>query len=369
MEPIIQIKNVTKTFIGKDNQVEALKGISLDINKGDIYGIIGMSGAGKSTLVRCLNYLEKPTTGTVVVEDQDLSTLTEAELRKVRTGIAMIFQHFNLLMQRSVLDNVCFPMEIVGVKKQAARKRAMELLEIVGLKEKADAYPSQLSGGQKQRVAIARALANTPKILLCDEATSALDPTTTKEILKLLQDINKQYGITIVIITHEMAVVQEICSHVAIIDAGELAEHGTVEEVFSRPQSAAARKLVFMVDPKAKEMSGKRCIRIVFTENSSFEPVIANMVLECKAPVNMYLIVGIIPLVPGGLMYYTMLALVTGDNETFLDRAADAFGEAAAIAMGIFAISSLVRIASNVYKYLEKKYGSAYKGSSGIKKI
>ena len=245
MEPIIQIKNVTKTFIGKDNQVEALKGISLDINKGDIYGIIGMSGAGKSTLVRCLNYLEKPTTGTVVVEDQDLSTLTEAELRKVRTGIAMIFQHFNLLMQRSVLDNVCFPMEIVGVKKQAARKRAMELLEIVGLKEKADAYPSQLSGGQKQRVAIARALANTPKILLCDEATSALDPTTTKEILKLLQDINKQY--------------------------------------------AAARKLVFMVDPKAKEMSGKRCIRIVFTENSSFEPVIANMVLECKAPVNILL--------------------------------------------------------------------------------
>ena len=289
MEPIIQIKNVTKTFIGKDNQVEALKGISLDINKGDIYGIIGISGAGKSTLLRCLNYLENPTTGTVVVEDQDLSTLTEAELRKVRTGIAMIFQHFNLLMQRSVLDNVCFPMEIVGVKKQAARKRAMELLEIVGLKEKADAYPSQLSGGQKQRVAIARALANTPKILLCDEATSALDPTTTKEILKLLQDINKQYGITIVIITHEMAVVQEICSHVAIIDAGELAEHGTVEEVFSRPQSAAARKLVFMVDPKAKEMSGKRCIRIVFTENSSFEPVIANMVLECKAPVNILL--------------------------------------------------------------------------------
>lgn len=289
MEPIIQIKNVTKTFIGKDNQVEALKGISLDINKGDIYGIIGMSGAGKSTLVRCLNYLEKPTTGNVVVEDQDLSTLTEAELRKVRTGIAMIFQHFNLLMQRSVLDNVCFPMEIVGVKKQAARKRAMELLEIVGLKEKADSYPSQLSGGQKQRVAIARALANTPKILLCDEATSALDPTTTKEILKLLQDINKRYGITIVIITHEMAVVQEICSHVAIIDAGELAEHGTVEEVFSRPQSQAARKLVFMVDPKAKEMSGKRCIRIVFTENSSFEPVIANMVLECKAPVNILL--------------------------------------------------------------------------------
>ena len=202
MEPIIQIKNVTKTFIGKDNQVEALKGISLDINKGDIYGIIGMSGAGKSTLVRCLNYLEKPTTGTVVVEDQDLSTLTEAELRKVRTGIAMIFQHFNLLMQRSVLDNVCFPMEIVGVKKQAARKRAMELLEIVGLKEKADAYPTQLSGGQKQRVAIARAIVNHPKILLADEPTGALDSHSGEQVMELFQSLNDE-GVSILMITHD----------------------------------------------------------------------------------------------------------------------------------------------------------------------
>ena len=289
MEPMIQVENLCKSFSTKNGTVEAARNISFSIEKGEIFGIIGLSGAGKSTLVRCLNLLERPTSGTVRVNGKNLTKLSEKELRKERQNIGMIFQHFNLLMQRSVLDNVCFPMEIVGVKKQAARKRAMELLEIVGLKEKADAYPSQLSGGQKQRVAIARALANTPKILLCDEATSALDPTTTKEILKLLQDINKQYGITIVIITHEMAVVQEICSHVAIIDAGELAEHGTVEEVFSRPQSAAARKLVFMVDPKAKEMSGKRCIRIVFTENSSFEPVIANMVLECKAPVNILL--------------------------------------------------------------------------------
>lgn len=289
METIIQIQNVTKTFVGRDNQVEALKGISLDIHKGEIYGIIGMSGAGKSTLVRCLNFLEKPTTGTVIIEDKDLSALKEAELRKVRTDIAMIFQHFNLLMQRNVIDNVCFPMEIVGVKKADARKRAMELLEIVGLKEKAKSYPAQLSGGQKQRVAIARALANNPKILLCDEATSALDPTTTKAILKLLQEINEKYGITIVIITHEMAVVQEICSHVAIIDAGELAEHGTVEEVFSNPKSKAAKKLVFMVDSKATTMQGKRCIRIVFNENSSFEPVIANMVLEYKTPVNILL--------------------------------------------------------------------------------
>ena len=286
MEPIIQIQNVTKTFVGKENQVEALKGISLDIQKGDIYGIIGMSGAGKSTLVRCLNFLEKPTTGTVLVENKDLSGLSEKELRRERTEIAMIFQHFNLLMQRNVVDNVCFPMEIVGVKKADARKRAMELLEIVGLAEKAKSYPAQLSGGQKQRVAIARALANNPKILLCDEATSALDPTTTKSILQLLQQINREYGITIVIITHEMAVVQEICSHVAIIDNGELAENGTVEEVFTSPKTAAAKKLVFMVNPKAAEMHGKKCIRIVFSENSSFEPVIANMVLECKAPVN-----------------------------------------------------------------------------------
>ncbi len=289
MEPIIQIQNVTKTFTGKDNQVEALKGISLDIGKGDIYGIIGMSGAGKSTLVRCLNFLERPTTGTVLVEGRDLSAMSGKELRKTRTGIAMIFQHFNLLMQRSVLDNVCFPMEIVGVKRADARKRAKELLEIVGLAEKAASYPAQLSGGQKQRVAIARALANNPKILLCDEATSALDPTTTKSILQLLQKINKEFGITIVIITHEMAVVQEICSHVAIIDNGNLAEHGTVEEVFTSPKSSAAKKLVFMVNSQASEMRGKRCIRIVFTENSSFEPVIANMVLECKAAVNILL--------------------------------------------------------------------------------
>jgi len=289
MEPIIQIQNVTKTFVGKENQVEALRGINLDIHHGNIYGIIGMSGAGKSTLVRCLNFLEKPTTGTVLIENQDLSQLSEKKLREVRTDIAMIFQHFNLLMQRNVLDNVCFPMEIVGVSKSDARKKAMELLEIVGLADKAKSYPAQLSGGQKQRVAIARALANNPKILLCDEATSALDPTTTKSILKLLQEINRQYGITIVIITHEMSVVQEICSHVAIIDAGELAEHGTVEEVFSHPKSDAAKKLVFMVDPKTSEMQSKRCIRIVFSENSSFEPVIANMILECKAPVNILL--------------------------------------------------------------------------------
>lgn len=289
METIIQVKNVGKTFAGKDNSVEALKDISLDIYKGEIYGIIGMSGAGKSTLVRCLNFLEKPTTGTVMIEGRDLSLMKEPELRKTRTEIAMIFQHFNLLMQRTVLDNICFPLEITKHKKKEARLKARELLDIVDMGEKALAYPAQLSGGQKQRVAIARALAMNPKILLCDEATSALDPTTTKSILKLLKEINKQFGITIVIITHEMTVVQEICSHVAIIEKGLLAESGLVEAVFARPQTQAARKLVFQNEHKYSIMEGRRCIRIVFNGNSSFEPVIGNMVLECKSPVNILL--------------------------------------------------------------------------------
>lgn len=288
-EAIIRIQNVSKTFVTADNEVEALKGINLTINKGDIYGIIGMSGAGKSTLVRTLNFLEKPTEGTVIIEDKDLSKLSEKEIRKVRTEIAMIFQGFNLLMQRSVIDNICFPLEIIGTPKAKARERARELLKVVGLESKEKAYPSQLSGGQKQRVAIARALATNPKILLCDEATSALDPTTTKAILELLKEINEKYGITIVIITHEMTVVQEVCSHVAIIDEGNLAEQGTVEEVFSHPKSKAAKKLVFMVNHSTPVMDGRRCVRITFTENSSFEPVIANMVLECNAPVNILL--------------------------------------------------------------------------------
>lgn len=289
MESMIRVENVTKTFVGKDNKVEALKGINLDIQKGEIYGIIGMSGAGKSTLVRCLNFLEQPTTGSVYIEEQNLAELSGKELRKVRTEISMIFQHFNLLMQRTVLDNVCFPLEITGCAKKEARKRAMELLEEVGIADKANAYPAQLSGGQKQRVAIARALASNPKILLCDEATSALDPNTTKSILSQLKEINEKYGITIVIITHEMAVVQEICTHVAIIDSGNLVECGLVEEVFSRPKSQAAKNLVFQNEHKYSVMEGKRCIRIVFTENSSFEPVIGNMVLECKAPANILL--------------------------------------------------------------------------------
>ena len=286
IEPLIQIINLGKEFISQNVTVSALNNISLDINSGDIYGIIGMSGAGKSTLVRCINFLEKPTTGTVVIDGNDLSLLSDTEIRKLRQNIGMIFQQFNLLMQRNVEDNICFPLEIAGIKGEERKKRAKELLEIVGLSDKAKSYPSQLSGGQKQRVAIARALSTNPKILLCDEATSALDPTTTNSILSLLKEINKKLGITIVIITHEMSVVERICDKVAIIDDGQLAEHGIVESVFSNPKTDAAKKFVYHNNNAVMEMKGKKCIRIVFDGKSSFEPVIANMILECRTQVN-----------------------------------------------------------------------------------
>ena len=286
IEPLIQIIDLEKEYVSKNSTVTALKNINLNINKGDIFGIIGMSGAGKSTLVRCINYLEKPTKGSVIIEDKDLSKLNENELRKVRQNIGMIFQQFNLLMQRNVEDNISFPLEISGQSKSEGRKRAQELLEIVGLIDKRKSYPSQLSGGQKQRVAIARALSTNPKILLCDEATSALDPTTTRSILSLLKEINRKLGITIVIITHEMTVVEEICNYVAIVDDGNLVEQGTVEDVFSNPKTDAAKKLVYHSNSAVIEMKGKRCIRIVFDGKSSYEPVIANMVLECRVQIN-----------------------------------------------------------------------------------
>lgn len=271
----IEIKNVSKKYETKDGTVEALKNVSLSIEQGDIYGIIGMSGAGKSTLVRCMNFLEQPTSGNVLIKGRALGGLKEKELRKQREQIGMIFQHFNLLMQKSVLENVCFPMYIQGKKKKEAREKAEELLEIVGLKEKANAFPSQLSGGQKQRVAIARALATSPKILLCDEATSALDPQTTASILELLQEINRKFNITIVIITHQMSVVRKICSHVAIMKSGEIVETGSVSEIFSHPKSDVARELIRKDegdDISREESSGNtkdliqsgRKVRIVF---------------------------------------------------------------------------------------------------------
>jgi D-methionine transport system ATP-binding protein len=284
--PLIQIKDLQKEFKSQNDTVTALTGINLNINKGDIFGIIGMSGAGKSTLVRCINFLERPTKGTIIIGDKDLSLLNDRELRQVRHNIGMIFQQFNLLMQRNVEDNICFPLEIAGLSKKEGRKKAAELLDLVGLSDKKKAYPSQLSGGQKQRVAIARALATNPQILLCDEATSALDPTTTRSILALLKDINKKLGITIIIITHEMSVVEEICSNVAIIDNGVLAEAGKVEDVFRNPKTEAAKKMFYNNSNIVRKMKGKRIIRIVFDGKSSNEPVIANLVLEFKAHVN-----------------------------------------------------------------------------------
>lgn len=283
---MIEVKDLTKRFVSRTQTVEALKGITLTMDQGDIFGIIGMSGAGKSTFVRCLNFLERPTSGTVIVNGKNLSALSEQELRESRKEIGMIFQHFNLLMQKNVIDNICFPLKISGVKQVDARARANELLEVVGLADKATAYPSQLSGGQKQRVAIARAIANNPKILLCDEATSALDPQTTKAILELLKEINQKYGITIVVITHEMAVVQEICNKVAILDHGRMVETGGMREIFAAPKSVEAKKMLMNSSMGMEVMTGHRKVRIVFRENSAFEPVIGNMTLKFKVPVN-----------------------------------------------------------------------------------
>ena len=283
---MIEIKHLSKTFQMKDGAVNALSDINLTIPDGSIYGIIGMSGAGKSTLVRCINLLERPTEGSVVIDGVEMETLSPAELRARRREITMIFQQFNLLMQRSCLKNICFPMELAGVKKADAEKRARELLEMVGLPDKANAYPAQLSGGQKQRIAIARALASNPKVLLCDEATSALDPTTTRSILRLIQDINRRMGITAVIITHEMAVVEEICSHVAILERGRMVETGTVEAVFSNPQTEAGRRLVFPEGANIDKFPVAGVVRVVFNGGSSYEPLIASLAIDCGVKVN-----------------------------------------------------------------------------------
>ena len=286
---MIEIKNLSKTFPSADNTVEALKNVSITINDGDIYGIIGMSGAGKSTLVRCINMLERPTEGSVLVDGVDLGSLSDAELRKVRRNITMIFQHFNLLMQRTCLKNVCFPLELAGVGKAEAKKRALELLEVVGLPDKANAYPAQLSGGQQQRIAIARALATNPKVLLCDEATSALDPKTTHQVLQLIREINQKLGITVIIITHQMSVVEEICNKVAILDHGVVVEKGPVSDVFSRPKSAAAKKLVFPdgITETLPIQDGEAHIRLVFNgEGATNTPMIAQLAMDKHIAAN-----------------------------------------------------------------------------------
>ena len=291
---MIELKNVSKIFPTADGEFQALKNVSLSIGDGDVFGIVGMSGAGKSTLVRCINLLERPTEGRVLIDGlpgvtegpTDLCTMTPAQLRQARRSISMIFQQFNLLMQRTCLKNICFPMEIAGVPKAKAEERARELLDIVGLPDRADAYPAQLSGGQKQRIAIARALASDPKILLCDEATSALDPTTTRSILRLIQDINKRLGITVVVITHEMAVVEEICSHVAVLEHGEVMETGTVEEVFTNPRTDAAKRLVYPEGVAIDQLPAANVVRLAFNGGSSYEPLIASLAIDCGVKAN-----------------------------------------------------------------------------------
>ncbi|MCD7845843.1 MAG: ATP-binding cassette domain-containing protein [Oscillospiraceae bacterium] len=277
---MIQVKDLCKIFGAGDGSVEALHNINLDIQKGEIFGIIGLSGAGKSTLVRCINLLERPSSGQVIFDGQELTALSEKNLRKARQSMSMIFQSFNLLMQRTALENICFPLELAGTKKPAARERARELLEIVGLPDKADAYPVQLSGGQKQRIAIARALASDPQVLLCDEATSALDPTTTQSILTLLRELNRDLGVTVVVITHEMRVVEQICSRVAILDQGVIQEQGLVSEIFSNPQTEAGRRLVMPEGEKIHVLPQNRLVRLVFNGAAAGEPIISSLAIE-----------------------------------------------------------------------------------------
>ena len=295
---LIEIRNLCKTFGTGSTAVHALEDVSLDIEAGEIFGIIGLSGAGKSTLVRCMNLLERPTSGTVTVDGADMTALSDKELRAARREIGMIFQSFNLLMQRNALANVRFPLELAGVPKKEANKRAQELLDMVGLGDRAEAFPAQLSGGQKQRVAIARALATNPKVLLCDEATSALDPTTTESILELLKNLNRKRSVTVVVITHEMRVVERICSRVAIIADSRIAEMGPVQDVFLNPQTEAAKKLVlpsragklegFTADSenRAVDECRGRLIRLAFDGETTDRPIIADMILSCGAPVS-----------------------------------------------------------------------------------
>ena len=286
MQPIIQVKDLSKRFGTTENEVRALEHIDLDIYPGDIFGIIGLSGAGKSTLVRCMNLLEKPTEGSVIVDGRDLMQLSPKELRQARKSIGMIFQHFNLLMQRTCLDNITFPLELIGTPRKKAVERARELLKIVDLESKEHAYPSQLSGGQKQRIAIARTLATNPKVLLCDEATSALDPKTTRDILHLIQDINKRLGITVVVITHDMKVIEEICGKVAILDHGSVAEWGTVEEIFTAPKTEAGRRLVYPDGVPFDLLPESRVIRVAFNGGTAYQPLIASLAIDCGVKVN-----------------------------------------------------------------------------------
>ena len=284
--PQIELRGLSKVYQIPGGEVQALNNINLAIEQGDIYGIIGMSGAGKSTLIRCLNRLDTPTDGQVLIDGQNVLAMSKKQLLQTRRRMAMIFQQFNLLMQKSVARNVRYPLEIAGAPKKQANERVMELLKIVGLEEKANAYPAQLSGGQKQRVAIARALASNPEMLLCDEATSALDPMTTQSILELLKKINAELGITVVLITHEMAVIRQICNKVAILDGGKLVEQGTVDDVFMHTKSAAGKRLFGILPENEDDVPTQPALRIVFDGAAADQPIISRLVKDLGFDVN-----------------------------------------------------------------------------------
>jgi len=288
---LIILQDIEKTYESTNGIVRALKGVSLTVPQGEIFGIIGASGAGKSTLIRCINMLERPTKGTVTVDGQDFTALTEQQLREERKKIGMIFQHFNLLSSRTVYQNIAFPLELANCSKQKIDTEVMHLLELVGLSDKKNEYPAQLSGGQKQRVGIARALANHPKLLLCDEATSALDPQTTKSILELLKNINREFGLTIVLITHEMLVIKEICNQVAVIEGGLIIEQGQVLDVFTKTKENTTKEFIssiinhnlpsFFADIKLSSVpiaNSNLIVRLSFIGHSTEEPVISSMV-------------------------------------------------------------------------------------------
>ncbi len=327
---MIQLQHINKTFVDAGNEVHAVQDVSLTINEKDIFGIIGFSGAGKSTLVRCINLLERPTSGTVLVDGQEMTGLSPKALREARKKIGMIFQHFNLMPSRTIFGNVAYPLRGSGLSKQQIADKVNGLLELVGISDKGDAYPSQLSGGQKQRVAIARALANDPKILLCDEATSALDPQTTKAILKLLQKVNETLGITIVVITHEMAVVKEICNRVAVMEHGKVVEEGEVFSVFSAPKEKVTRdfikttsnlqkieELIASGSPVVALKPGELIVRLSYIEKNASEPLISSVTEKFGIILNIiFADVEIVQNAPIG----GTVAIISGDSDK-IDKA------------------------------------------------
>lgn len=322
---MIRLQNISKSFTTEKSVIHAVKGVNLEINKGEVFGIIGFSGAGKSTLVRCINLLERPTEGSVTIDGMEITTLSEKELRTVRKKIGMIFQHFNLMKSRTVYQNVAYPLKGRGLSKTQIQNKVKSLLQLVNLSDKETAYPSQLSGGQKQRVAIARALANEPKVLLCDEATSALDPQTTLSILKLLKELNEKLGLTIVIITHEMSVIKEVCNRVAVMDKGSVIEQGDVFSVFSSPKEAVTQEFIDTTSTLSKIYDlikansvivklkpGEKIIKLKYLEKNTSEPLVSFISRQFNIDLN--IIFGNIEIIQeaplGGLV-----ALVSGKED------------------------------------------------------